>query len=109
MSEKDKVKFIKITPFEKKFLMAEQAEFNDMMNSFATKLQAFWDKLRKARIEEFSIELGIEEAYQEGEWAFDTGKSYFVKQNKVTPPPPPPDPPIDLKDPKKETPGRKTH
>lgn len=97
MSEKDKVKFIRLTSLEKKFMMSEQQEFSEMMNSFAGKIQAFWDKLVKARVEELAVAHDIEESYQDGEWSYDTKTARFVKQDKVTPPPAPPEKPPNQK------------
>ena len=107
MSEKDKVKYIKITKSQRKLLLNERQESNELLSFVGQRLTKLINKLEKARIEDIAVELGIEEAFQDGEWAFDTKKNRFIKQNKTTPPPPPPEKPTDQKDPKKNIPNNK--
>lgn len=90
MSEKDKVKFIKLIKSQRKLLLADLNDFNEAMDRLVKTLEKYRNEVRKSRIENFAAEHGIEDGFTEGDWIFDITRFRFEKQQKVTPPDPPP-------------------
>lgn len=107
MSEKDKIKFIKLTKSQRKLLLADQSDFNTALDQLERTLVKYRDEVRKSRIENFAAEHNIEDAFNEGDWIFNIQRLRFDKQEKVTPPPTPA-PPGEKKEVTKEIPGNKT-
>ena len=109
MSEKDKVKFTKLTKSQRKLLLADQSEFNVMMEQINRPLMKFRDDLQKSRVEDFSRELNIEDGFTEGDWVFNPNRLRFEKVDKVIQPETSPDaPPAGSKKPTETTIGRKS-
>lgn len=90
MTEKDKVKFIKLTKTQRKLLLADQNDFNDALDRVVKTLEKYRDEVRKSRIETYAAEHGIEDGFTEGDWNFNINGLRFEKLQKVTPPPDPP-------------------
>lgn len=105
MSEKDKIKFIKLTKSQRKLLLADMTEFNAMMEQIERPLQKFRNDLQKSRVEDFSKELNIEDGFTEGEWIFNPNRLRFEKVDKLIQPddPPPDAPPSGKKNPQGTT------
>lgn len=108
MSEKNKVKFVKLTKSQRKLFIADQQEMNELMMVLQQKLDGVRNKLRQSRLEDFSVELNIEDGFVEGEWAFNSKQLRFEKVPKVvkSPDAPPDGPP--LKNAKETIPGKET-
>lgn len=78
----DETKFIKLTKSQRKLLLADQNDFNDVEGM----LIKYRDEVRKSRIENFAAEHNIEDEFTEGDWIFNINKLRFEKQQKVNPP-----------------------
>lgn len=90
MSEKDKVKFIKLTKTQRKLLLADQNKFNEALDKIQNILADYRDEVRKSRIETYAAEHNIEDGFTEGDWIFNINGLRFEKQQEVIPPPSPP-------------------
>lgn len=86
MSEKDKVKFIKLTKSQRKLLIADLNDFNEAMDRLVGTLQKYRNEIEKSRIENFAAEHDIEDGFTEGDWIFNINRFRFEKQQKVIPP-----------------------